>query len=818
MTTKWNKLLWILCVVVAPLFLGLYILDFFNGDLSVPLIYTGFDDVWQLVLTKVLLDTGWILYNPYLGAPAIASWHHNVAAQTSSLHSILMLGLSIFIDNAVKVQQIYYLINFSLISLSSFIACRLLGISRLPAFCVGLLYAFTTFRINGLFYSFLSNYFMIPLALVAVIWIISGEFRNFTSNLDLASLKLTRLKQLVKSKKFILGFLFISLMTLSDGYYAFFTLLLLCFAFFVRILLGDRKAPLSLFPPIFYIFSMMVISLLMMVPLEIYKDSHRDEFYPNGVKDSTLFKDAFEAEVYSSSLKLMIAPSPCHPIERFAEFGNKIVETSNDAKRFKRSVLVPLGSIGTILLLFAFVYLGVPALRERKKTEAKEDKRETLWNAFLSLIFFVFLCSIFGGIGTLIALVFPTIRAYDRFPLFLLFLLYAMGAYYATRLLANAGAKTGRYAFLLLLLTAVGLWDQIPRNGNIGNKANAATFLAERKFVKEIETSLPANSMVYQYPYSQYLRNNDYYGWGSFSHIRLYLHSKALRWSNGAAKNSPVDNWHLRLSKMPFEQMLTEIRAAGFNCMVVDNTVVSPEEYKELKYFLLKHLSGPPIEDAYSKLAFFKFKPLSYKLKYEDNYQEVKTLEIFDKTDFLEDQSLARLLDSVKLKEWIKKNKIRDGEAIVRSEYPDFFLSDKPGRSDKPIIPLSDLKGSMQCSLVSSKSNSAKKDTVLLIITNDSDFEWKINHGGSPLQIGIHLRNPDGNLICFDNGFRVPIGSRTRNMGVTIAPGKTEEIRIPISELDFGDFKQNDLIVEFCFVQDGHAWFGNVSDQVLIRK
>ena len=131
-----------ICAVVTALLLGMLLMHVFRWDLSIPWDYPKLsqDQIWQLTLSKTLLDNGWILNNHYLGAPAFAQWYANPAAQTSSLHSVLMLGLSLFIHDAVKVQQVYYLLNFPLIALTSFLACRLLGLARIPSAAIATLY------------------------------------------------------------------------------------------------------------------------------------------------------------------------------------------------------------------------------------------------------------------------------------------------------------------------------------------------------------------------------------------------------------------------------------------------------------------------------------------------------------------------------------------------------------------------------------------------------------------------------------------------------------------------------------------------------
>lgn len=88
-------------LIILPMVLGYYVLGLNHWDMSIPMIYGNGDDIWQLTLTKVLTDTGWVLSNPFLGAPEVASWHHNAAAQTSALHSVIMLGLNFFIKDPI---------------------------------------------------------------------------------------------------------------------------------------------------------------------------------------------------------------------------------------------------------------------------------------------------------------------------------------------------------------------------------------------------------------------------------------------------------------------------------------------------------------------------------------------------------------------------------------------------------------------------------------------------------------------------------------------------------------------------------------------
>jgi putative flippase GtrA len=615
---------------LLPLILAMSILGLWHRDLSVPFVYAGSDDVWQLILTKALKDNGWILDNPFLGAPDIAHWHSNAAAQTSALHSVLMLALSYFIDDAVKLQQIYYILNFALISVTSYLACRLLGIARFAAASIAILFSFGSYRFAWISYAFLANFLAIPLALVPIFWILTGEFGKFFPTEQ----PLHRgINNLLRSGKFRISLVCVLLVTLSDGYYAFSILLLLGFAAAMRAVYGDIMTPARLLAPVLLIVTLISVALVLSLPISTYQHAHPEEFYPDGKADPTLFKHPFEAEVYSTSLKLLVAPSPEHPIKNLGQLGQRMVDNANAASKIPTGLSVSLGAIGSVLLLAYLTILAMLVLHQASPNSRKTkfpdflNSNPIFWTAVI-LSVFIFLCSTSGGIGALTAFIYPTIRAYDRFPLFLIFCLFLGAGAIATALLRNTSRfKCSIAAGITLALTLAGLYDQVPANA--GKFKNQDKFLAERSFIHHIEDILPAGAMVYQYPHSQYLSNSKYYGCGSFSHLRLYLHSTDLRWSNGASKNSPVENWHERVAGLPIANLISEVEAAGFQGLVIDRSVVAGDEYQKVRSALASQ-GLEVLEDIPSSLAFARLKDPGFRIIYDPAFHEAESLVITD--------------------------------------------------------------------------------------------------------------------------------------------------------------------------------------------
>lgn len=361
--------------------------------------------------------------------------------------------------------------------------------------------------------------------------------------------------------------------------------------------------------------------------------------------------------------------------------------------------------------------------------------------------------------------------------------------------------KRAVWISLLLLVTVVFLYDQVPHNAQKGDQVSKSQFLAERDFVKKIETSLLPNAMVYNYPYSQYLRKNKYYGWGSFSHIRLYLHSHQLHWSNGGAKNSPADDWNLRISQLPLDQLIVEIEAVGFAGFVIDRTVVKPIEYEKMRS-VFREMAYYLFEDAASNYTFVRLKDPGFRLIYDSNYRDVDRLVIVDPERVVKNK-LPEIIDEGELRNFIVSQNFKPNIVINKADHPGIF-SDGEALYRRygliPITPLSDMHGKMSCSI------ERKTNTLILVLENQTQFDWKLGDGPLPIGIGVHVGLLDGKSLQFDNGFRLPTDAYIKR-------GARSVIRYPLDNIsiNLGIYSGEPLVLEFALVQDGNAWFSNIS-------
>lgn len=766
--------------------------------------YKGYDDTWQLILTKSLLDNGWFLNNPFLGAPGVATSHFNSAAQSSSIHSIIMKFIGVFVSDATRVQNYYYFLNFSLISLTSYIACRLLGVSRLFAGAIGILFAFTIYRLSMSYFAFICNYFMVPLAIVVIVWCAKGEYigdepRTFRSVIA----------GLMRSKKIGLSLLIVLMTAISDGYYAFFTILLLGLASALVFFHKDHQRLANALVPLGFAGLIIVTALLVMAPLTQYKHANPEEFFPGGVQDPSLTIHPFEAEVYASSLKVIVTPNLSHRVGWIARVGEKMRESGAVARKYGYSVTGQIGSLGSLGgFALMCLFLRPKWIIENRFINASSGapgsaEAGTVLYMLAVIAAFIFVCSTMGGLGSLIAFFYPFIRAYVRFSIFLLFVILLAIGFFLTHALSEK-SKRGPLALTAVAITVtVFLLDQIPANlVRSLELPHAKRFLAEREFVREVEHSLSPGDMVYQYPYAQYMAPSPYYGMGSQAQTRSYLHSHSLRWSNGASKNSRVDIWHRNLATFTADELSHELAVYGFKGILVDRWVVKKDEFDRVVAAARSIGAGHPVENATAEMAFLKLPDYGFHLTMSDDFRLPQKLHIHQNVP-LDYTKIPPYVNGEALRRILEGGKFSSG-SLSFSDYPDLlnrktYLALNTGVDSN--IEKAELLGDVECAVEAKPQLAGPDFEIHLILKNNSKTPWRLNAGTKPLTLGWHVIDSSGKSIIWDNGARFKGGN-------LLEPGKNQAVSIKVSDLQLREFDPVRYRVVFELLQEQHAWFG----------
>jgi len=512
-----------LCLLIVCVFFKIW-----HADLRVPFYYSG-DAAFFATSTKGVMENGWYWQNPSLGAPDGQQIYDFPGFDNAVV--LVMLLLSVFTHNPFLVTNIYYLLTFPLITLTSLYVLRQFNLSYVPALFCSLLYAFLP-------YHFMRNesslnvaaYYVVPLATMVVLWVMRNEV-------------------VPRTRKFIIGVLVCLLLGSSGVYFPFFFCFLLLLAGITGSLRIRNGRPL-LMAVMFTGITVITVGINLS-PSIIYKYKHHDV--------GVMKRGPGEAEKYGLKISQLLLPINGHRIELFdrlkQEHNRNAIVNEDDT-----SALGLIASIGFLALLAQLLY--------RKDAV---NGAAGLLNDLSVLNIFSVLLAIMGGFGLLFALyISSAIRSYNRISVWIAFFSFtavAVGLESIYRRTANA-----RIVFCILLAVVfVGAFLDQTTSGYVPSyTATKAEFLSDDQFVKSIEASVPAGAMIFQLPYIPFPEFPKVNRMDAYDHFRGYLHSRNLRWSYGAIKNRDGDRAQQRVAVLPAEEFVKTLVMGGFSGIYLD--------------------------------------------------------------------------------------------------------------------------------------------------------------------------------------------------------------------------------------------------------
>jgi hypothetical protein len=169
----------LLCTVLLVL-----CFDLSAADFRVPFFYEiGWDLSIMNMFTKSILDCGWYLHNPHLGAPGQLELYDFPLIVFLHASFLKMIGMAV--SDYGTVLNIYFLLSFYLEAWTFLFVLRRFGIPSHIAVVTALLFAFQPFHFFrgpvALTYG-AGIYFCVPLILMVTLWVCLGEPLFFTCN------------------------------------------------------------------------------------------------------------------------------------------------------------------------------------------------------------------------------------------------------------------------------------------------------------------------------------------------------------------------------------------------------------------------------------------------------------------------------------------------------------------------------------------------------------------------------------------------------------------------------------------------------------
>jgi phosphoglycerol transferase len=556
-------------------------LQIWRADLRIPFYYGG-DAFLFGMATKGAMENGWYWQNPSLGAPDTQQVYDYPTFDNAVVTVSLLL--SAFTHNLFLITNLYYLLSFPLITLTSLYVFRQFNLSAVPAVFCSLLYAFLPYHFLRNASSLnIASYYVIPPAMLVVLWLAR---ENLTP----------------RTKKFIFSVLVCLLLGSGGVYFPFFFCFLLLLGGTIGALKLQSVRPAAMAVVLTGITAGTVA--INLSPSLIYQFTHGDA--------KVVRRSPGEAENYGLKISQIVLPITNHRVGVFdsiKRFHNRnSMVNSDDA-----SALGLVGSIGFLTLL--------AQLLRRKELVAGANG---LLHDLSILNVFSVLLGIIGGFGLLFALyVSSGIRAYNRISIFIAFFsLMAVGI--AVESLYRRAAQARNIFYVLLAIVFIGAFlDQTTSVYVPTYEKTSAEFLNDQQFVNSIEAALPTGAMIFQLPYVPFPEYPKVHKMADYDHLRGYLHSKNLRWSYGAMKNRETDLAQQRVASLRPAELAQTLTVAGFSGIYVDRYGYE-DNGAALEGEMSRVLQSTPLISQDGRLVFFNLIDYGRRLGQQYSESELK--------------------------------------------------------------------------------------------------------------------------------------------------------------------------------------------------
>ena len=583
-----QETLWTLATAILSIGAGAWVLKLWRGDLRIPLAPGG-DTYLGLTAIKSMVENGWYLSTPALGAPHAQNVSDFGGFNGDSISWLILKFMSLFTGDPALLLNLFYLLGFGLAGAVAYLVMRNLGVSRLTGLALSVFYANLSFHFtHGEGHLMLSAYFAVPAGMWLVLRVLAGRplfrrstaegWRSWVTPLNAGTL---------------------GAIILAGGctlYFAVFTLLLLLFATPIRAIASRSWRALLTGAGAFV--AVAVVLLLNLSPGIAYR-------LANGPNLAVAARSAYESELYSFSLTRLVALVSGHRWTYLSDLGNRIAGSSLTTGEGE--------TLGVILGLTFLTMIGMLLVWAIRSTGAR-GPRGAVINAAVVTAMVAFLLGTTGGVGALIAnVISPQIRAWGRITPFLALaclIVLAFAVDWGRRRLARIDRRRVLSTALPLLVAGVAIIDQTSPSNIPDYVGGAARWNTEAAFVQSIETALPSGSTVLQLPFHDFPEAGGVNGMGDYDHIVGYVHSNTLRWSYGAAKGRR-DNWTQAAKGVPLREVLTAAAAAGFGGVWVDNAAYKDKgRVMDARVQAIVGSGTPAIHQADGRRVFWPLAPL----------------------------------------------------------------------------------------------------------------------------------------------------------------------------------------------------------------
>ena len=570
------------------------VMHLWQFDLTVPAVYQR-DALFFSVLAKALTEGTWNYHIARLGAPFgmdMVDFPHGCTLDLVIIKILISITRNPFLS-----INLYWLLTIAMAGAFGALFFRSLQISHFASASFATLFAI----IPSVFFRNISHLhsvqFIVPAAAYLGVELARGRV------FGIAGSNRSSEKRSTPRRIFLLSLAICAVIGLTFTYWGFFACIVVAVGSFIGLCRsGNRKIVLI---ALLYVAIIGTVSVAEKSGSLLY-------WYRNGYNRALWYKFPSEADSYALGIRQMLTPIPNHPLLLMRSIRDKI-----EAARFpnddNESFFAALGTIGVMgFVILICVAVGTPRGR------ILGDARLRILSSFV--VAFVLIAGA-GGFGSLFnVFVVHEFRAYVRIsPFVALFSLAAVAIIVDAFL---AGKKRYSQALLCGSLLIFGAFDQISLAPFGNRKQERQRFYEDRFFISQLESRVPAGTMVFQLPYEGF----PYGGRERMlpgDQMRPYLHSKTLRWSWGAMSGRN-NNWTYVTANLPLDQLIQRIIFAGFGGLLIDRYGYKDSEIEQS---VLNYLGPASKFDLGGRWVFFDLRAFREKLEGSLSSEERATRE-----------------------------------------------------------------------------------------------------------------------------------------------------------------------------------------------
>lgn len=448
--------------------------------------------------------------------------------------------------------NILYLLSFIMVGLTTVYCMRCLNFSGIISFASAIIYTFLQYHMmRGEIHLYLSFYYTGPITVLIMLWL--------TDESLLAARFSGKIAGKIRYAYIVFG-IFSWIIGLQQTYYSFFAAIGIAFAVLYRLYHRQLKKVIE-----GIVYLAIIAATTLIINLEaIFKTTDAASAYMQSQRTVT------SIEFYSLKIINLLLPVQNHRLPWLAglrQYYDELVQAGNSEETW-----ISLGIILSVCFCAALISF---------LAGGKKDRRVEICGG---LILAFLLVSTIGGGGSMIGLIFPMLRCYNRMCIYIAMLCTIVFAVFAEKIMALSNRKKFPRPVccsLLIIIAFFAVWDQTTPQNVYAYETTKEEYLQDEEFIRRIEDIMPEGTSVFEMPILP-MGTTSLYNLRDYELYKPYLHAQTTKWLHMYSVGGQTDQWVNILYGLPFQTAVDVIVCCGFQGIYLDSRGYAAEEWENI--------------------------------------------------------------------------------------------------------------------------------------------------------------------------------------------------------------------------------------------